>query len=439
MSASETEQQAKPVPRRPAGYWLGTIIVTVFTAVCILAFIGLMLRPQTDNGVRIWLLNHAPDQTVIINPFKGVVEKKFQVADGLRGLTFSRDGTKAYFYNVVDVSNRLTVKDTRTYLTEEVIEVDGVPQGIGVFPDNRKLAVILGSKTDFMAGGFDVIDLLEQSAANPARKKRLYRERELRLTHKIAVSDDGDKIYCVDAKSDRISVFSFKEKQLIDEIDLHGAPEEMLYPRFGSYYYVSVLQHRAIYQISKSTDVVEAVYVYAFRDPKEKIDSGKLRHMAISSDARYLVGTNYEAKTVAIWDLKDRSKNDYAWEQVPFYPEQYEGTYRFERTHYLPIQAFELKGGYDPNITYVPGGQHLAIDPLDQYLAVVDDYGAVYIYDWQLGLRTNWSYEGSETSEKTGLPIPEPVEIVVDVADRTTEIRDMQFSIPVIRNQAQEE
>ncbi|MBN2082631.1 hypothetical protein JW859_10560 [bacterium] len=439
MSASATTKQVNPDRRRPTGYWLGTIIVTVFTAVCILAFIGLMFRPQSDNGIRIWLLNHAPDQTVIINPFNGVVEKKFQVADGLRGLAFSRDGTKAYFYNVVDVSNRLTVKDTRTYLTEEVIEVDGVPQGIGVFPDNRKLAVILGSKTDFMAGGFDVIDLMEQSAANPERKKRLYRERELRLTHKIAVSDDGDKIYCVDAKSDRISVFSFKQKQLIKEIDLYGAPEELFYPRVGQYYYVSVLMHRAIYQIDKSTDNVEAVYVYAFRERNEKKDTGKLRHMAITSDARYLVGTNYEDKTVAIWDLKDRSKNDYDWQDVPYFPDVYEGSYRFERTHYLPIQRFELKGGYDPNIKYVPGGQHLAIDPLDQYLAVVDDYGAVYIYDWQKGLRTNWSYEGSGTSERTGLPVPEPVKIVVDIADRTTEIRDMQFSIPAIRNQDQEE
>jgi DNA-binding beta-propeller fold protein YncE len=405
--------------------------------VCIAAFIGLMLRPHIDSGIRIWLLNHTPDQVVIISPFDGKVERKFQVADGLRGLAFSRDGTKAYFYNVVDVSNRLTVKDTRTYLTEEVIEVDGVPQGIGVFPDNRKLAVILGSKTDFMAGGFDVIDLMQQSKADPRKKKRLYRERDLSLTHKIAISDDGDKIYCVDAKSDKIHVFSFSQQQQFGAIDLHGAPEELLYPRIGSYYYVSVLQHRAIYQINKFTDTVEAAYIYAFFDRTKRWAGGKLRHMAIDSSGRYLVGTNYEESTVAIWDLKSRDKNDVRWQDVPYYPDVFESAYRFECTHYLPLQRFKLKGGYDPNYTFTPGGQHVEIDPLDEYLVVVDDTGAVYVYDWREGLRTNWRSTGTpETAD--GVPIPEPREIVVDIADRTTEIRDLKISQAAVRGAAKE-
>lgn len=410
----------------------GGVLVVVITALCLVAFIGLLLRPQTDSGIRIWLLNHTPDQVVIVSPFDGKVEKKFQVADGLRGLAFSRDGKKAYFYNVVDVSNRLTVKNTRTYLTEEVIEVDGVPQGIGVFPDNRKLAVILGSKTDFMAGGFDVIDLEQQSQADPQKKRRLYRERDLSLTHKIAVSDDGDKIYCVDAKSDKIHVFSFSQQQKIKEIDLHGAPENLLYPRPGNYYYVSVLQHRAIYQINKFTDSIEAVYVNAFFDPQQRWAGGKLRFMAVDSTARYLVATNLEEKTVAIWDLKSRDKNDVQWQDVPYYPEIFESAYRFERTHYLPIQRFALLGGYNPNLTYVPGGQQVEIDPLDQYLVVVDDDGALYVYDWAEGLRTNWRNEGAGETV-AGVPIPKPREIVVDIADRTTEIRDLAISQATVR------
>jgi hypothetical protein len=433
-------KQRGPDSTRPrlGGLTPGGVLVVAVTALCIAAFFGLMLRPQTDTGIRVWMLNHTPDQVVIVSPFDGKVEKKFQVADGLRGLAFSRDGTKAYFYNVVDVSNRLTVKDTRTYLTEEVIEVDGVPQGIGVFPDNRKLAVILGSKTDFMAGGFDVIDLKQQSQADPKKKRRLYRERNLSLTHKIAVGDDGDKIYCVDAKSDKIHVFSFSQRKKIGEIDLHGAPEELLYPYVGNYYYVSVLQHRAIYQINKFTDSIEAVYIYDFFDPQKRWSGGKLRYMAVDSTARYLVATNLEEKTVAIWDLKSRDKNDVDWQDVPYYPEIFESSYRFERTYYLPIQRFALLGGYDPNLTYVPGGQQVEIDPLDEYLVIVDDEGALYIYDWAEGLRTNWRNPGS-TVRDDGLPIPKPREIVVDIADKTTEIRDLAISQAAVRRQEEKQ
>jgi DNA-binding beta-propeller fold protein YncE len=413
------------MPRRQRklgrGYFAGLVIVLGCTAICVFAFIGLMLRPKTDSGIRVWMLNHAPDQVVIINPFDGVVEKEFLVADGLRGLAFSRDNTTAYFYNVVDVSNRLKALDTKTYLTEETIEVDGVPQGIGVFPDNRKLAVILGSKTDFMAGGFDVLDLNEQSKANPQRKRRLYRERGLALTHKIAVADDGDRIYCIDAKSDKIHVFSYAEQQKIKEIDLYGAPEEMLYPRAGNYYYVSVLQHRAIYQLSKATDSLEAVYIYQFVDQNNKYAGGKLRHMAVDSKARYLIGTNYEEKTVAIWDLKNRNTNDVAWKDVPYYPESYEKTYRFEKTHYLPITRFKLKGGYDPSLNFIPGGQQVAVDPLDEYLFVVDEYGALYVYDFL------------EVLKAQVLITPEPRELVGRLASSTTEIRDLKVSQPAVR------
>jgi DNA-binding beta-propeller fold protein YncE len=416
------------------GYWLGTSLVLLFTVACLAGFVGLMLRPKSDTGIRVWLLNHAPDQVVIVNPFDGVLEKKFLVADGLRGLAFSRDNTKAYVYNVVDVSNRLTVIDTQTFLEEGTIEVDGIPQGVGVFPDNRKLAVILGSKTDFMAGGFDVLDLYEPSKADPQKKKRLYRERDLSLTHKIAVGDDGDRIYCIDAKSDKIHVFSYSQQLKVKEIDLHGAPEEMLYPRTGNYFYVSVLQHRAIYQLSKLTDELEAVYIYEFADPASRWLGGKLRHMAVDSQARFLVATNFELKTVAIWDLADRSRNDVPWQEVPFYPEVYEGAYRFERTHYLPFQRFKLKGGYDPRYMFVPGGQQIAIDPLDEYLIVVDEYGALYIYNFQelLGAGGGRQVESGDGRPET-LLTPEPWVLVTDLANETTEIRDVKISQPAVR------
>lgn len=362
---------------RPRAYRLGKYVVLAFTFVCIAAVTGFILRVNTDPGTRIWILNHTPDQVVIVNPFVAKKEKEFLVADGLRELAFSPDFTKAYVASVVDISNRVTVLDTRTYLQEEEIVVDGVPQGIGVFPDNRKIAVILGSKTDFMAGGFDVLDLKEQSKADPKKKKRLYRERGLMLTHKIAVGDDADRIYCIDAKSSVVAIYSLQQKQRTGQVDLHGAPEQLYYPRQGDYYYVSVLVHQAIYQISKATDQVEGAYIYQIPDPTKAFNMGRLRFMALDSKGKYLYATNYEKHSVAIWDVGNLNYSQ-TWQSIP--PLDKNG-FRYPCMHFLPVKEFLLKGGFDPNVRFVPGGQQIAIDPYDEYLYVMDDMGGFYIFD----------------------------------------------------------
>ena len=400
--------------RQPGYYRLGSAVVFTVTVLCVGGVIGLLARPKADPGTRVWLLNHTPDQVVIINPFDGVAERAFQVADGLRELAFSRDYTRAYVANVVDVSNRLTVLDAKTYLDDEIIEVDGVPQGIGVFPDNHKLAVILGSKTDFMAGGFDVIDLQRRSEADPKRKLRLYRERGLRLTSKIAVSDDGDRIYCVDAKAPVLSVFSLSARRKVGEVDLHGAPTELLYPYAGSYYYVSVLAHQAIYQLDKRSDQVVGAFIYQLRDPTKTFSFGRLRYMAMDREAKYLFATNYEGRSVAVWEIGN-PEYALAWQQVPVDPRD-ERSYRWPVTHYLPKVRFKLKGGYDPNITFVPGGLQLGVDPRGEYLFVMDDEGGFYIYDLPDVMRAK------------DLSTPKPRHVVVLGHD--IEVRDLQVSVP---------
>ncbi len=408
-------------------YRLGKAIVLGFTAVCVLAVAGFIFRENKDPGTRIWILNHTPDQVVIINPFVAKKEKEFLVADGLRELAFSTDFTKAYVASVVDVSNRVTVLDTRTYLQEEEIVVDGVPQGIGVFPDNRKIAVILGSKTDFMAGGFDVLDLKEPSPSDPKKKKRLYRERGLLLTHKIAVGDDGDRIYCIDAKSSLVAIYSLKQKQRIGELDLHGAPEQMYYPPQGGFYYVSVLVHQAIYQISKQTDQVEGVFIYQIPDPSKPFNMGRLRFMALDSKARYLYATNYEQHSVVVWDVGNLNYSQ-TWQDIP--PLDKNG-FRYPAMHFLPAKEFLLKGGFDPNVRFVPGGQQIAIDPLDEYLYVMDDMGGFYIFDVPKILRCkDINYDVPQTERAEDRDTIEPRGTFWFGGD--IEVRDLKVSRPAV-------
>jgi hypothetical protein len=348
----------------------------------------MLLRKDADSGIRVWLLNHQPDQAIIVNPFKGLVEQKFLVADGLRELAFSRDYKHAYVASVVDVSNRVKVIDTRSYLQEDNIEVDGIPQGIGVFPDDNKLAVILGSKTDFQAGGFDVIDLTQRSAVDPHRRKRLYRERELALTHKLQISDDGDRIYVIDAKKPLVNIFSLKAKKRVAAIDLHGSPEEMIYPHVGDFYYVSVLQHQAVYQFDKKTDHVVAAYVTEVPRPAQ-FHFKKIRFLCVDKDARYLFGTASLAKSVFVWEIGNPSyKVDWTKELAKDEnPDAVLGSLESFKhvTHdqYLPLTSFKMEGGYDPTKKYLPEPERVAVDNMDQNLFVVDGDGALFLFDFK--------------------------------------------------------
>jgi hypothetical protein len=411
--------ETRPSSRRRGVLSLGAIVLTL-TGAAMLGILALLLRGNADPGIRVWMLNHAPDQAIIINPFSGRAEKKFLVADGLKELAFSRDYTKAYVANVVDVSNRLKVINTTTYLQEDEIEVDGVPQGIGTFPDNSKLAIILGSKTDFMAGGFDVIDLDQRSKADPSKRVKLYRERDLSLTHKIAVGDDGDRIYCIDAKKPLINIYSFKEKQPVGSIDLKGSPEELYYPRVGDYYYVSVLQHYAIYQIDKKTDQITAAYTPIVHNPDISFERGKVRFVCVDSKAEYLFASAMEAKTVFVWQLGNPEH------LVDWNARAAQGDTRFERlesfhntqTHYLPMTAVRLGGHYEAGNNYTAGPERLAVDELNQNLFVQDEDGALYIFDFDKVLRNKPNH------------ILTPLRLVTDIEG---EMRDLKVSRPVVR------
>ena len=436
--AARSPSAAKP---RSAGYVVWSTLVLSFSLLCILGFIYLFNRPRPDSGTRIWLLNHTPDQVVIYNPHDGVAEKKFQVADGLRGLTFSRDGTSAYIFNVVDIVNKFTSIDTATYLKQESVEVDGVPQGIGTFPDDKKIAVITGSKTTGEAGGFDVLSMTEMSKADPTKKKRLWRVRDLQITHKIAVSDSGDRIYLLDAKSENLSIYDYLNQKFLKEVNLHGAAEDFLYPPVGDFYYISVLQHNSIYQLSKETDEITGAYIYSYADPKKNFHNIKLRHMDIDREAKYLFAPCYEAKSVAVWEIGSpyymRKPENVV---MPVGPDN-SAYVRGDVPYYLPTYRFRLKGGYSERFTYVPGGELIAVDPAGSFLAINDDEGALYVYDLFTILKeVSMHPEAVELAPRASeLPLIEPHLIITDLlrgGEGEVEIRDLKIARPVVHGRA---
>jgi len=247
---------------------------------------------EPDKGVRVFLLNHAPDEVVIINPQTRQILNRFPVADGLTQIVFSHDGKNAYIANVVDVTNKVTVLNPDNFMKKEAIEVDGIPQGVDVFPDDAHLAIINAAKTDFQSGGFDVIDLTKQSPSDPNRKLVTYRERSLRLVNQLHVSSDGKKIYCIDAKSDKIWVFDVETKKLVKAVALATAPIDIFFPKNGPYYYATSIKQQSVYVIDKKTD--ELV---------KSIQYGRFRYLVTSPDGMTVYAPVAEKRVVAVIDV----------------------------------------------------------------------------------------------------------------------------------------
>jgi DNA-binding beta-propeller fold protein YncE len=280
---------------RAAGRELVIIIIVAIVGIAVFAY--LYLRPVPDRGIRIWLLNHAPDQLVVVNADTGETEKELLIADGLKQFIFNHAKDTAYIANVVDVSNRITVVDTRSYLRKDQIVVDGVPQGLDIFPGDRYLAAIMGSKTDFMAGGFDVLDLQEPSQADPQRKRVTYRERGLTLTTVIAVDDTGENVICLDAKASNVFIFNVAEQKLARTIDIGAAPLGMLYPPQGEYFFICSIKDQSVTVLTKNPDPAKIEVV-------AKVETGRVRDVALSTDAKILYAPVYERKDIAVVDLE---------------------------------------------------------------------------------------------------------------------------------------
>ena len=295
LTHAASESAEPQAPERTSSRELA--IVAALGLLVVIAFVAAFVRVQTDRGIRLWMLNHGPDQLVVVNPDTGEVEKELLVADGLQQVVFNHSKDTAFVANVVDISNRVTLIDTRSYLKSEQITVDGVPQGLAVFPDDERLAVISGSKTDFMAGGFDVLDLTQQSAADPQRKRAVYRERDLSLTAFIAVDGSGENVYCLDAKASYIFIFNMDERKLVRTVDIGAAPMVLLYPEWGDYFFVSSIKNKAITVVRKAQDPQDV-------EIAGKVEYGRFRHMALSRDGRLLYAPVYELKEIAVIDVE---------------------------------------------------------------------------------------------------------------------------------------
>lgn len=200
---------------------------------------------------RIYILNHAPDELLIVNSKLAVVERRLPIADGLRQLVFSSDGRFAYITSLVDVVNKVSVLDTKNYsLRSFAVEI--IPEGVDMFPDNKRLVLIAGAKTNFESRGFDVVDLTKPDPRHPERQKVLYRERSLRLVSRVKVSEDGKYIYTTDARSSIISCFDVEKESLSWTADIKSAPSGWHFPNGKDFFLVSSLRDRRIYVLSRN-------------------------------------------------------------------------------------------------------------------------------------------------------------------------------------------
>ncbi len=245
-----------------------------------------------DTGVRLFLLNHAPDELLVVNAATGEIEKKMAIADGLQKLVFSPDGKYAFISNAVDVTNKVTVIDAHRFLKTEVIEVDGIPQDLAVASDNRRLVVVNGAKTDFMASGFDVLDLMEKSPTGAGKKARIFRARDLKLTGRIEIDRQTGLLYAIDSKDSKLFVYDLANNSLVNTIEINGAPIDMYFPPEGRNFFVSTIRRGMIFVIDRYTnEIMKTVRV------------GRSRQMASTRDGGILYVPLSETRQLAVMDV----------------------------------------------------------------------------------------------------------------------------------------
>lgn len=230
-----------------------------------------------DNHVRLFLLNHTPDECVVIQPQVQEIIDRFNVADGLVQMCFNYTGDKAYFANVVDITNKISVFNANTRQPEETIEVDGIPQGLIILPGDRFLAMISGSRADFMSGRIDVIDLASPNPADPSRRKVVWRASDpsLRLINAIAMAWEGRYAYCTDARQSIVYVLDLFARKIIKSIDIRQAAMGICIPPFSQWLFTTSIKSESLYIVNRYTMEIERVVSY-----------GRFRKVAATYDGR---------------------------------------------------------------------------------------------------------------------------------------------------------
>ncbi|MCD6119244.1 hypothetical protein J7K50_05340 [bacterium] len=302
MMMSEKSENVAKSKSNPGSVRSGVGRAAVILIICqaafwVIWFSMLEATSSTDRGVRLFLLNHAPDELVVVNADNGQIEKRQAIADGLRQLVFSTDGKLAYISNAVDVTNKITVLDAHSFLIKERIEVDGIPQDLAIFPDNSRLIVVNGAKTDFMANGFDVYNLNQPAGSNKKSRAILYRAREMKLVEEVKIDNRTGLIYAIDSKNSKIWVYDFSRRELVDRIELNTAPIDMYFPPKGDYFFVSTIRREMIFVISRYS-----------RKIVKRINVGRCRQITSNEDGSILYVPLLEVKQLALIDVNEGLK-----------------------------------------------------------------------------------------------------------------------------------
>lgn len=316
MKMMETKGSFKPTLGKPAGgaARIAVVLIVVQMLFWVVFFTILAFKSSSDKGVRLFLLNHAPDELLVVNAYTGQLERRQSVADGLRQLIFSADGKYAYISNTVDVINKVTVMDAHSFLITERIEVDGVPQDLAIFDDNSKLLVVNGARTDFMANGFDVYDLTQN--LGKARKATLYRAREMKLVDKVQYDPVSGYIYAIDSKDSKIWVYSFAQRKLVEQIELNVGPIDMYFPPEGPYFFVSTIRQEMINVIDRNKhEIVKRIKVGRCRQMTSD-KTGSILYVPVSEKKQLVVVDVNQGVMLGFVDLPRRCE---VIEMSPYY------------------------------------------------------------------------------------------------------------------------
>lgn len=245
----------------------------------LLIFFSSCTPPLPQDRILVYLINHMPDELVVIDPLNSRILRKSIAGDWLSGLTFLAGGQ--YCVITATVSSQLRLYNLHRGAVEKILSTPGYPQAVVSHPAEQKLYMLLADPDTMSTSDVTVVDvktfqiakrilvgpLLNQFTISPdgkylfvtsSKHNRIYvvdaekdelTDKHFELSHSpsyFSVTPDSRKLLVVYNLTDLLQVFDIETRQLIKTIPVGDIPNYTSSSLDGRWFYISDMRSRDI-------------------------------------------------------------------------------------------------------------------------------------------------------------------------------------------------
>ncbi len=237
---------------------------------CLLAF-GLFSHcapPLPSDRTLIYLINHLPDEVVVIDPKEAKILRKSIAGDFLSAMSFLPGDEHAVI--TAEVSLQIRLYNLKRGVVEKILSTPGFPQKVVAHPSLPKIYLFLADQETITTSDVTVVDIKTFQIVK--------RVPIVSLLNRMAVSPDGKYLLVTSAKHNRIFIVDALKDELMDEyLEVSHSPSYFIFTPDSkkvlvAYNFSDVLQIFDLEskQVEKTIAVGDAPnYVSASKDGKQ--------------------------------------------------------------------------------------------------------------------------------------------------------------------------